>query len=236
MTRRALALAVVLAAIAALAAVPAAPAAILAPQDAAELANALAEASAEQEVCYGWAFEVSDAAGSEDGPEVGSNLGPGVPVDPSLPECARYAVLTGAISYTSELSESEDRAVWSVESNLPDPPSVDRLEKLGYSSNDLLGDQNDLAIINATGALPALVAEGGAADPVPFEQTRREPGVGGQPTGSPGSDFLRQNGSLLAISALLILGGLVWLVRLHGRDRRSPSRPRPAETSTHGHR
>ncbi len=216
-----------------LAALVAAPAqaAVLDPADAAELANSLAEATAEQKVCYGWSFEVSDfGSGAEDGPEVGSNLGPGRPVTPAEPDCARYVVLTGQISYTSETSEAEDSAFWTIESNLPDPPRIAQLEALGYSDGDLLGDDNDLAIINPTGALPALVAEKGVAKPVPFETARREPGVGGEPTGNQGNDFLRQNGSLLALCALLFLGGLIWLVRLTLQARRARPRHRPAES------
>lgn len=202
---------------------PGAPAAVLAEEDAAELANALAEATAEQKVCYGWSFEVSDqGSGTEDGPEVGSNLGPGVPVDPARPECGRFAVLTGNVTYASELSESEDAAFWTIESNLPDPPTTAQLADLGYGEGDLLGDQNDLAIINATGALPALVAETGIAGAVPFETERRAAGVSGRPTGDQGSDFLRQNGTLLALCALLVVVGLGLLWRAR---RLAPTRP-----------
>jgi hypothetical protein len=210
-----------------------APAAILAPDDAAELANALAEATAEQQVCYGWSFQVADfGSGAEDGPEVGSNLGPGRAVDPS--QCRRFVVLSGGITYTSDASEQEDSAVWSIESNLERPPRIRQLEALGYSANDLLGDDNDLTIINATGALPALVAEQRDVGAVPFETARREPGVSGEPTGEQGSDFLRQNGEALILFALMLAGGLFWLYRLQRQARRARRRktssPRPAET------
>ena len=220
-----------IAAVTALAAAPGAQAAILADEDAAELANALAEATFAQKVCYGWSFQVSDNwTGEEDGPEVGSNFGPRTPVDPSRPECAEgVVVLAGFITYTSEYSESEDSASWEIQSTLPDPPRIGQLEDLGYSTDDLLGEDNDLAIINPTGALPSLVAERGVAEPIPFETSAREPGVGGEPTNSPGSDFLRQNGSLLALSALLLVGGLLWLVLQLRQGRRAPTRPRPAE-------
>jgi hypothetical protein len=228
---RALRRAALLGALLTLGTAPGAPAAILAQEDAAELANALAEATFEQKVCYGWAFQVADNwTGEEDGPEVGSNFGPGTPVDPARPECAEgVVVLAGSITYTSETSESEDSAAWEIQSTLPDPPRIEQLEDLGYSSGDLLGDENDLAIINPTGALPSLVAERGVAAPIPFETPAREPGVGGEPTNSPSSDFLRQNGSLLAICALLFVGGLVWLVHQLRHGRPGTPRSRPAE-------
>ena len=229
MRRRIAALGLALALAASAGAAPASAAPILEEEDAAELANALAEATARQNVCYGWSFEVDDQTGVFSGSEVGSNLGPGRPVDPARPECARYVVLSGGILYTSELSESEDQASWQIQSNLPDAPTIRQLEALGYTSGALLGDRDDLTILNATGALPELVAEQGAVEPVPFETSRREPGVGGEPTGDQGSDFLRQNGSVLAVCVLLLLGGLAWLWRLRRSGEGASPRPRPAE-------
>jgi hypothetical protein len=217
--------------LAALATAPAVHAAVLDPADATELANALADATDEQDVCYGWSFEVADfSSGAEDGPEVGSNFGPGRAIDPASPLCRRgYVQLTGAMTFTSELSESEDSATWGIDSSLPDAPRISQLESLGYSSEDLLGDKNDLTILNATGALPALVAEKGTAAVVPFETTRREPGVSGEPTGDQGNDLLRENGALLAFCGVLLLLGLVWFVRLLSQGRRASPRSRPAE-------
>lgn len=224
--------ALLVAALLAIVAAPRADAAILAPEDAAELANALAEATYEQKVCYGWSFQVSDNdTGREDGPEVGSNFGPGEPVDAARSECEKgVVVLSGAISYTSQSSEFEDSAQWEIQSSLPDPPTIGQLERLGYARKDLLGDDNDLAIINPAGALPELVAERGVAAPVPFETSAREPGVGGAPSPSPGSDFLREKGSALLISAALVVGGLVWLVLLWRDARRRPTRTRSRPT------
>ncbi len=209
-----------LAALAVLALAAPARAAILDPADAAELANTLADATERQDVCYGWAFVVYDPTGVEDGDEMGSNLGPGRAVEPSRPECAKYAVLTGNITYTDAYSDAEDSAVWSVDTNIANGPAVADLAALGYRPDDLLGDKNDLAIINATGALPGLVAERGGAKPVPFETERRAAGVGGEPTGEQGSDFLRENGTVLAFFALMLLAGLLWLFSILRRDRR----------------
>ena len=192
---------------------------VLEEADATELANQLAEATQEQGICYGWAIGVSDPTGVEEGFEIGSNQGPGRELDRSRPECRQWVVLSGGISYASEYSDAEDSATWTIEANLPDPPTVQQLADLGYTESDLLGEDNDLAILNATGALPELVAERGAAKPVPFETERRSAGVGGEPTGEQGSDFLRENGTLLALCALLFVSGLAWLLKIRHDDR-----------------
>lgn len=227
MTARA-ALAVALCALAAPATAAAVP--VLTEADAAELANQLAEATEVQGVCYGWQVRVSDPTGAEDGDEIGSNFGPAVPVDPS--RCPNYVILTAGVSYASEFSEAEDAASWTIESNLAKPPTTQDLAALGYTESDLLGDDNDLAILNATGALPQLVAENGEAKPVPFTTEKRPAGVGGRPTGDQGSDFLRENGALLALCALLLIAGLIWLVRLSRRDRRRGPVSTTTSTST----
>ena len=200
--------------------------------DATELANQLAEATEAQGICYGWRINVSDPTGVEEGVEAGSNQGPGEPVVTGGPGCERYVELTGGISYVSEYSDSEDSAGWTVESNLPNPPTAQDLADLGYEAGDLLGEDNDLAILNAAGALPALVADRGAAKPVPFETERRAAGVGGEPTGQQGSDFLRENGTLLALCALLLVIGVLWFLKIRHDDRKWAGRRTPSATST----
>lgn len=219
----------------ALAVAPAgAGAAVLDEEDAAELANALAEATYHQGVCYGWRIDVSDAAGVEDGLEAGSNLGPGEPLDRSHPDCrdGRFAELVGVVTYTSETSEAEDRAAWTVESNLDSPLTIEEIEDLGYDTGDLLGEENDVAIINAAGALPQLAADHGDAEPVPFATERREPGTGGDPTGEPGSDLIREHKTLLGLFLLMTAGGVAWLWWL----RREASRRRELATRLDEHR
>lgn len=232
---------VVVALVALLALAPAAQAKVLADEDAAELANALAEATAEQGICYGWRIAVVDPTGVEAGVEAGSNFGPGEPLDRSRPECrdGRFAELIGEVIYTTETSESEDSAAWDVQTNLEDAPTIGDIDALGYESDDLLGEDNDLAIMNAAGALPQLAADRGNAPPVPFEPAPREPGTGGEPTGNPGSDLLRERWPLLALCLLLILGGLFWLWALrrqaafeaHLREQLAQQRGNPRRTS-----
>lgn len=228
----------VLALLAALALAPAAHARVLTEEDANELANALAEATAAQGICYGWRVQVSDPTGAEDGLDAGSNFGPGKPLDLARPECRGYAELVAGVVYTRESSDAEDSASWDVESDLGDPPTIDEIEDLGYDTGDLLGDDNDVAIINAVGALPQLAADHGNAAPVPFEPAARDPGTGGEPTGDPGSDLVRERGTLLGLCLLMTLGGLVWLWVLRRdaarrRRRRQQQRPpRPPRTTT----
>lgn len=225
---------VVVAVLALLAFAPSAGAAILAEEDSAELANALAEATEAQGVCYGWRIDVSDFAGTEGGLEAGSNFGPGTPLDRSRTECrdGKFVELVGEVVYTSETSESEDSAAWDIDSNVENPPEIDEVEALGYDTGDLLGDDNDLAIINAAGALPQLVAEHGQAEPVPFAPEAREPGTGGEASGDTGNDLLRENGTLILLCLALTLGGLLWLWLLRRdaarhRELRERRRTRP---------
>jgi len=193
--------------------------------DAAELAQELAEATAAQQVCYGWNIRVQDFGGSEEGIEAGSSQGPGAPLDRS--QCQRFVELVGEITYTSETSDAEDSASWRIESNLGRPPTIREIEDLGYDTGDLLGDRDDEELINAVGALPRLVADHGEARSVAFEPNRQPVPPQDRPTGSPGNDFLRQNGATVVICLLLVLGGLAWgFARLRSGGKPSyPSRP-----------
>ena len=184
---------------------------IMAPEDQAELAQSLADAQAEQDVCYGWEVylngELTDAGSSTTGP--GEPLAPG--------ECPRWAVLEAAVTWTCESCEEEDSAVFGVESNLPDPPTSQDLLDLGYTESDLVGDEDDITLFEMTAALPLLVAQRGNAPPVPFETPSAVP-AGDRPEGSPGSDFLRTRWPLLLLSVgLLALGPGYLLFMRHNR-------------------
>lgn len=183
---------------------------ILAPDDAAELAENLAEATGEQEICYGWEANVWDGQTGQRLADVGSGAGPDLTVDRQT--CPRWIVLLAEITYAAETSESEDRAVMRIESNLPDAPTDESLRQLGISDRDLLGDRDDAALFNAVSALPLLAAQSGLApylsaepntDPVPRED---------QPTGKPGSDLTRTYWPLIALAALALVIGLVGIV------------------------
>jgi hypothetical protein len=223
-----------LAAAAALLVAPAGAAALplLATADANELANTLAEAQADQGICYGWYVEIDDDSGSGlSGVEQGSSRGgPGDTITRYTPECPRYAVLTARIHYTSESSESEDSASLFVDTNLGPPVSDRGLARLGLTGGDLLGGGDDTSLINMVGALPLLAAESGAAPYVPYEANTAPLTAGEHPTGSPGSDWWRKFWPYVLVAAALCgLGGyfIGFLIGGGLRARREgPSTPR----------
>lgn len=186
---------------------PAGAAPILDDGDATELANALAEATEEQGVCYGWEVVVQDDDGSLSGVDRGSSLGPGR--DPRQPTCSPSVIFVADLNYTSSLSESPDSATYRVESTLPgfDAGSLD---PLGVSGTALLGDRDDLTVLNATALLPVLVAEQGLAPAVAVEETVGTIPAADGPTGTPSSDLVRSHGFAFAIAAVLVLAGAVW--------------------------
>jgi hypothetical protein len=190
---------------------PAAPAQLLTPEDNVELAQSLAEATAEQDVCYGWQIQIRDASGP-DALDAGSSLGPGRPLDLTNPRCARSVELVGEVVWTSELSESEDSAYYEIRSTLEKPPTPGELDALGYGPERLLDEADDEALANIVGALPVIVADHGEARPVAFAPGDLPPDQAGKPTGDTGNDFLREHGSLFWLSLLLLVGGLTWLV------------------------
>lgn len=188
---------------------PAGAAPILAPDDAVELANKLAEATEDQDVCYGWIVDVVDEDGLSSGVDTGSSLGPDrSPVDPA---CTPSVVFVAELLYTSELSEASDSARYRVESTLPGFDATD-ISSLGVSESGLLGENDDLTVLNATALLPLLVAEQGLAPPVAAEQTVGTIPAADRPTGQGGSDRIRTYGGLYFFTGLLVFGGICWLV------------------------
>jgi hypothetical protein len=178
---------------------------LLAEGDAVDLANALADAQEQQDVCYGWAVRINGVE-----TDVGSSTGgPGQPLAPE--ECGRgYAQLEADLTYTCETCEGEDSVAVQIASDLERPPTVEELERLGYPASELLGENDDTAVVDMTGALPLLVADHGLAPYVEYELAREVPAAD-RPTGTPGSDLLRQSWPVLALCLfLLFLGPLYW--------------------------
>lgn len=177
--------------------------------DAIELANKLAEATEEQDVCYGWSVQVQDDGGGLSGVEQGSSFGPGR--SPYQPECTPFVRFTASVRYTSEASESTDSASYTVESNLPGFDAR-TLGGLGVSEAGLLGENDDLVIANATALLPALVAEQGLAKPILLEETAGTIPEADRPTNTPGSDRWRTYWPAYAFAGFLLVAGVGWLV------------------------
>lgn len=194
--------------------VPARPAGalpILDTGDAAELANTLAEATEEQDICYGWVVTVNDQA-QFSGPSFdrGSSLGPDT--DPFAPECTPSVVLVADIIYTSELSEAVDAADLRIQSTVAIDFDETDLKKFGVTEAAFLGDNDDRALMAAVSVLPALMAEAGLAPPVPVEETTGTIPAADRPTGAGGSDRLRNYGALYFMAGLVLLSGVGYLV------------------------
>lgn len=192
-------------------AAPATATPILSSTDATELAESLAEATAEQGVCYGWAVRLDDDFGGQSGVDVGSDKG--VDTAPG-PDCSRTVQLLGNVKYTCASCESEDSASFTVRADFDGAPTTEDIEALGLSGGNLTSDDNDVVLTNLVGALPLITASKGGARPVPPAEAA-ELAPGDAPTGSPAvPDWLRENWLPLVFFLLLTVGGIGWLVSL----------------------
>ena len=205
---------------------PAGAVPILDNADATELAQALAEATEDQDVCYGWKVTVYDYGGGSDGVDEGSSLGVGQSANQA--ECPKWVVFEAILTYTSPASEAEDSATFSVRSNVPGGPSSTDLREAGISEAGLLGANDDQVVADATLLLPALMAEHGLADPIALEANTQPLPAGDRATGTPGSDWLRQYGAAVAVAGLTVAGGLGWAAWILLRER--PFAPAPVRT------
>jgi len=210
-----------------LAACVAAPAqaGVLTVDDATDLAQSLADAQEEQDVCYGW-----EITNNFDGtPDVGSsNTGPGVPLAEIDSSCSKgVVVLAGSIDYSCSSCEAEDSASVSIRSSgMDNPPTVGDLENLGLKAGDLTGDKDDTTLVNMVNALPLLVADRGNAPYVPYEQApAAEVPPADRATGKPGSDFVRDSWIWMVLCVLLIAAGPIFY--LHNRGQHKPARATP---------
>jgi hypothetical protein len=195
-----------------------AQAGIVSPEDAAELAQTLAEAQEEQEVCYGWNVTNNFSTSSDVGSSTG---GPGVPLAATQGACPKGAViLEGDIDYACGSCDSSDSASVSISSgNLANPPTVDDLEGMGLKAGDLTGDKDDTTLVNMVNALPLLVADRGNAPYVEYEQTTTVPAAD-HATDTPGSDLLRDSWLGLVFFGGLVLAGPGFF--LYKRSQRPP--------------
>lgn len=218
---------------------------LLAAADRVELASSLAEATSESGVCFGYAVDLDNAGAPQQ--DAVSSAGPNQRAAAG-PSCPKGAIeLQVSLTYTCGSCESEDSASWSVVSTVPGLSSGtvrSRLEQLSpLSSGDLLGNDDDKALRDATAALPLTLD-----DAVPAEPAKQEAAPGGDHlTGKPGSDWLRANGIGMAVSIVVLLIALAtvfcaWRIRraqrtaprrsANGRFAAAPARPATPATAT----
>ncbi|MGH3992585.1 MAG: hypothetical protein ACRDSN_08980, partial [Pseudonocardiaceae bacterium] len=141
----------------------------------------------------------------------------------------RYRVeFTADITYPSSYSEFEDSASWSVTSRPRGGPGTADLDRLGLvDEGDLTGDEPEAAVARAVAALPQLAAGAGIASALTATPASSAPPDVGSLADSPGSDYLRRAGGLLAFGAVLLAGGVVFgAFALHrSRSRKDPAQP-----------
>jgi len=202
---------------------------VLDPEDDTELAAALAEATAVQDVCYGYVLAVDDGdTGEWAGTYAASSAGEGRRATQGSDCTAGVVELVARITYTSEFSEAEDSASWELVSDVPGLTIAD-VEDQGLSAGHLLDDAGSATTLRAAVlSLPRLAAERAGVEPVVLEPNASPLPEGARPTGTPGSDWLRENLTLLALSVGALLAGLVALAASfpRGRGRPSPVGPR----------
>lgn len=193
------------------------------PEDAQELADLLADATAAQGVCYGWIVQIADVQNRSQARSTGSNFGPGRSADTG-PSCRYTVQFTADIVYARESSDFDDSASWAVTSRPRGPGTAD-LDQLGlFDEGDLVGEEPDVAVSRAVAALPQLAANAGITVPLSAVPATSTPPDVGALSDNPGSDYLRRAGGLLAFGAVLLAGGVAFgLFALHS----SRSRPTP---------
>lgn len=217
---------------------------LLAAADRVELASSLAEATSESGVCFGYAVQLDNAGAPQQ--DAVSSTGPNQRAATG-PSCSKGAIeLQVSLTYTCGSCEGEDSASWSVVSTVPGLSSStvrSRLEELSpLSSGDLLGNDDDKALRDATAALPLTLD-----DAVPAEPAKQEAAPSGDHlTGKPGSDWLRANGVGMAVSIVVLLIALAtvfcaWRIRraqrtaprrsANGRFAAAPARPATPATA-----
>lgn len=196
------------------------------PEDAQDLADLLADATAAQGVCYGWIVQIADVQNRSQARSTGSNFGPGRSVDTGT-SCRYVVQFTADILYARESSDFDDSASWSVTSR-PRGPGTAELDQLGLvEEGDLVGEEPDVAVSKAVAALPQLAANAGIAAPLSAAPATSTPPDVGSLSDNPGSDYLRRAGGLLAFGAVLLVGGTAFgLFAVHSsRARRAPATP-----------
>ncbi|SCG48787.1 hypothetical protein [Micromonospora inositola] len=176
----------------------------------------LQHAASSQGICYGW--KLLDWTSPVD---AGSNLGEDLAVNAD-PRCPRWVEVVANIRYTSESSESPDRAEIHVEGSTDiDRPDLDTiangLARFGLDEDAFIDDPG-WAVTRAATTLPLLAAEAGLAQPLATPSTG--PAAASSPLPAAGSDFWRDRwGWLFGTVGLLLLAALFLTVGVVQRRR-----------------
>jgi hypothetical protein len=188
---------------------------VLTQAEAQALSDRLRAAYEAQQICYGW--RINDA-------ETGSNFGPGSPVS-DHPDCPKYVEFV--IDYSYDSVEEEFTSVTAYDIQSAGGVTLDRSEltKAGVDNDDLL-DEPNVAVSNAVGLLPVLVAEKGQAPAVPVPEGQQNT------NGNTVERTFDLQWLWLVLAIILLGGGLVWVIVGLVRGRRGsreepPSHERP---------
>lgn len=204
--------------------------------DRVELAQALAEATEESGVCFGYEVQLGGNT------ETLTNAGPDQQPDTAT-SCPKGGIeLDVNIVYTAESSESNDSASFRIETDVPGLTSSAALRRLkdltGIDEDDFLGDKDDLALRNATAALPLLL-DGATPAELPAASTTASAPNGDRLTNPPASDWIRAHGlgigiafAVLLLAVILIVGGII--ARRQAGQPKRPLRPPPAANGSSG--
>jgi hypothetical protein len=165
-----------------------------------ELVNELADAHEELDICFGWFVQINSTVFS------GSNLGRQTSVTNNA-NCPSYVELQIEMVYTNASSESEDSARFRVATNRDDFKifNSDLERAAGITESSFLGDNDDVALVRATLALPLLVGEqlAIAGQDVDFATADSANTTADRVNSSPGNDWLRANRMLLVLMGVL---------------------------------
>ncbi|GAB3426148.1 hypothetical protein [Flindersiella endophytica] len=167
---------------------------VLTRTEAQALSDRLAAAYEAQQICYGWRFD--DA-------ETGSNFGPGSPVSDHR-DCSKSVELVVDYSYDS-VEEEFTSVTYDIQPTGGVTLGKSDLTNAGIDADELL-DEPNVAVSNAVGLLPVLVAEKGQAPAVPVPEGQQNTG------GNTVERTFDVQWLWLVLAIILLGGGLVWVI------------------------
>lgn len=196
------------------------------------LSDDLAQATRYQNICYGWDVTLHDYYSDRGGSTHGSNQGGGTRLDTS--RCDRWVEFQAVVTWTSSSNSSPDSARYRFRSSASlDTSSLTKkqLESVGFDLDRLTSDPA-IATENVMEALPLLMAQSGAAPPLPVDQSEGngkrvvDPVPANSDTWRNGKYLIIFGGiAILAAIGCLVVGLIFWRRRKGGAG--GPSDPDP---------